>query len=180
MAAKVKVTGGKRAAAIIKAIGKHVGQQRVRVGFLESAKYPAFRTQGTAPNRKTRPVKVLPVAQVAFWQNFGTARAPGHAPTPPRPFFNNMITKKSPRWGDAVAQILKHNDYDGAKTLGLMGELIQGQLQQEIIDTNTPPNAAYTIEQKNGASKVLVDSNIMLGAVAPDKQAFQVKDGLTE
>jgi hypothetical protein len=119
-------------------------------------------------------VPVIPVAQVAFWQNFGTKKAP------PRPFFNNMIAKRSPRWGDAVGQILKANDYDEGQTLGLMGELIQGQLQQEIIDTNTPPNAAYTIEMKNGATKVLVDSGVMLGSVAPDKKAYEVKEGLTE
>lgn len=174
MAAKVKVTGGKRAAAIIKAIGARVGQQHVRVGFLESAMYPAFRTRGTTPNRKTVKVPIIPVAQVAFWMNFGTKRAP------PRPFFNNMISKRSPRWGEAVTQILKATEYDGDRTLGLMGELIQGQLQQEIIDTNAPPNAPFTIEMKNGASKVLVDSGVMLGAVAPGVQSYEVKPGLTE
>lgn len=168
------MTGGKAAAAIIKAIGKRVGQSHVRVGFLETAKYPAFRTQGTTPNRKTRQVKVLPVAQVAFWMNFGTKKSP------PRPFFSNMIAKKSPNWGKAVGQILKHNDYDGDNALGLMGELMQGQLQQEIIDTNAPPNRPFTIEMKNGASKVLVDSGVMLGAVSPGVQSYEVKEGLTE
>jgi len=179
VAAKFKVTGGKKAEAIIKSIGKKLGQQHVRVGFLESAKYPAFRTQGTGAQRKTRPVKVLPVAQVAFWQEFGTMRN-GRQFVPPRPFFRNMIAKKSPRWGVAVGQILKGADYDETLTLGRMGELIQGQLQQEIIDTNAPPNAPFTVWMKNGASKVLVDQGIMLGAVAPGVKASEVKEGLTE
>lgn len=174
MGVKASVTGGRKAAAIIKSIGAKLSARHVRVGFLESAKYPAARTRGKSPNRKTVPVPVIPVAQVAFWNNFGTRRSP------PRPFFNNMITKNSPRWGEATAQILKAHDYDEDVTLGLMGQILQGQLQQEIIDTNSPPNAPRTIELKNGATKVLVDSGVMLGSVAPDKKAYEVKDGLAE
>ena len=174
VAVKVKVTGGKAAEAIIKSIGAKLSARHVRVGFLETAKYPAARTRGKGKNRKTERVPVIPVAQVAFWQNFGTKT------TPARPFFNNMIAKRSPRWGEAVGQILKGSDYDEGVTLGRMGELLQGQLMQEIIDTNSPPNAQYTIDMKNGSDKVLVDSGVMLGSVAPDKQAYEVKEGLTE
>lgn len=174
MAAKTTVTGGRRAAAIIKAIGSKLATRHVRVGFLESAKYPGARTRGRTPNRKTVPVPVIPVAQVAFWQNFGTKT------TPKRPFFNNMIAKRSPRWGDATGQILKANNYDTDRTLGLMGQLMQGQLQQEIIDTNSPPNAPATIDAKNGATKVLVDSGVMLGSVSPTATAYEVKEGASE
>lgn len=169
VAVKTTVTGGRRAAAIIKAVGSKLSRQHVRVGFLETAKYPAARTRGSGKNRKTVPVPIIPVAQVAFWQNFGTKT------TPARPFFNDMIAKNSPQWGAATAQILKGADYDEGVALGRMGELIQGQLRQQIIDTNTPPNAPYTIEMKNGATKVLVDSGVMLGSVASE-----TKDGLTE
>lgn len=174
VAVKTTVTGGRRAAAIIKAIGNKLSGKHVRVGFLESAKYPAARTRGRSPNRKTVQVPVIPVAQVAFWNNFGTKKSP------PRPFFNNMIAKNSPRWGDATGQILKAHDYDIDTTLGLMGQLMQGQLQQEIIDTNAPPNAPYTIDQKNGATKVLVDSGVMLGSVSPSATAYEVKEGVSE
>lgn len=172
VAVKITVTGGGRAAAVIKSIGKRLSAKHVNVGFLESAKYPAARTRGRAPNRKTVQVPIIPVAQVAFWNNFGTKTSP------PRPFFNNMVAKNSPRWGEAMGQILNANDFDEDKTLGLMGQLMQGQLQQEIIDTNSPPNAPYTIDMKNGASKVLVDSGVMLGSVSPDKQAYEVTEGV--
>ena len=171
VAVKVSFTGGRNAAAVLKAIGKKLTPKHVNVGFLASAKYPAFRTRGRTPNRKTVQVPIIPVAQVAFWNNFGTKTSP------PRPFFNNMVAKNSARWGDAMGQLLKAHDYDEATTMGLMGQLMQGQLQQEIIDTNTPPNAPYTVEMKNGAAKVLVDSGVMLGSVAPDKQAYEVVDG---
>ena len=173
---KVGVTGGKTAAAVIKAIGKRVGQKHVRVGFLESAKYPAARKKYDR-NGQSRvvPVPVLPVATVAFWNNFGTVT------TPARPFFSNMIRDKSPKWGESLAKVLHATQYDGDKSLALMGELIQGQLQQSIIDTNSPPNAERTIIEKGGADKPLVGvSGIMLGSVAPDKQAYEVKDGLNE
>jgi hypothetical protein len=174
VAAKVKVTGGKAAEAIIKSIGDKLSKRYVRVGFLETAKYPGARTRGSGKKRKTVQVPVIPVAQVAFWQNFGTKT------TPPRPFFNNMVAKSSPRWGKAVGQILKANGYDEGATLASMGELLQGQLMQEIIDTNSPPNAPRTVEMKNGATKVLVDSGVMLGSVSPGKVAFEVKEGVSE
>jgi hypothetical protein len=169
VAAKVKVTGGNRAAKILKAIGSKLSKRHVRVGFLETATYPAARTRGSGKNRKTVQVPIIPVAQVAFWQNFGTKN------TPARPFFNDMINKHSGDWGDATAQILKGADYDEDVTLQRMGELLKGQLRQQIIDTNTPPNAPYTIEMKNGATKVLVDSGVMLGSVDAE-----TKDGPTD
>jgi hypothetical protein len=169
VAAKGKVTGGKHASKVLKRIGMKLAKSHVRVGFLETAKYPAARTRGTTPNRKTIQVPIIPVAQVAFWQNFGTKK------TPARPFFNEMIAKNSKNWGKAMGQVLKGADYDEPLTLERMGEVIKGQLRQQIIDTNTPPNAPYTIEMKNGATKVLVDQGIMLNSVA-----HETKDGLTE
>ena len=171
-AVAVKITRrGANASAVIKSIGQRLSSKHVAVGFLDTAKYPAARTQGTPPNRKTVQVPVIPVAQVAFWNNFGTKRSP------PRPFFNNMIAKNSPRWGEALGKILAANGYDEDNALGLMGQLMQGQLQQEIIDTNTPPNAPYTVRMKNGATKVLVDSGVMLQSVSPNTQAYEIREG---
>lgn len=114
----------------------------LRVGFLENAKYP----DGT------------PVAQVAAWNNWGTSRAP------PRPFFSNMVAKKSPEWPAAIEGLLKTTDYNAGQTLRLTGEAIAGQLRQEIIDTVAPPNAPSTIARK-GHGKVLEDTLLMLGSV---------------
>lgn len=117
---------------------------KVRVGFLESATYP----DGT------------PVAMVAAIQDFG---APA-AGIPPRPFFRNMVAKKSREWPEAIRQLLVANGYDVEKTLTMVGEAIAGQLRQSIVDTNEPPLAPSTIARK-GHSKPLVDTGHMLQSV---------------
>lgn len=116
----------------------------VKVGFLAGATYP----DGT------------PVAMVAAIQNWGAPRAN----IPPRPFFSNMIERKSPEWGPATGALLVANDYDAAKTLEQVGQAIAGQLRQSIIDTNDPALAPSTIKRK-GFSKPLVERGIMLNAV---------------
>lgn len=159
---KASVTGGRNAARIIKAIGTKLKNRHVAVGFLSSATYPAFRKKyNRAGKSKVVPVPVLPVAQVAFWNEYGTSTAPA------RPFFRNMITKQSPHWGEDLGKILKGTNYNEMQTLGQMGELLKGELRESIIETNSPPNAERTIIEKGGASKPLVGvSGIMLGSVA--------------
>lgn len=98
----------------------------VNVGFLEGGVYPGTGT---------------PVALVAAIQEFG---APG-ASIPPRPFFRNMIAAKSPEWPDRVAAAVTTFDYDVAKILDFMGQDIQADLRQSIIDTNEPPLSQITL-----------------------------------
>ena len=76
-----------------------------------------------------------PVAMIAAIQEFGAPRAG----IPPRPFFRNMIAKKSPEWPAAIGELLKANNYDLARTFALAGEAIAGQLRQSIVDTNSRP-----------------------------------------
>ena len=97
----------------------------LEVGFLEGATYP----DGT------------PVAMVAAIQEFGAPRVG----IPPRPFFRTMIAEKMPEWGPAIAGLLKDNDFDTRRTLSQAGEAIRGQLQQSIIDTNSPPLSPVTL-----------------------------------
>lgn len=89
--------------------------------------------------------------------NFASAHVlPAHTITiPPRPYFRTMIKDKGPTWPAAMAKLLKSDDYDAKKTLGLMGELIKGQLQDSIKALTSPPNAASTVRAK-GFSKPLI------------------------
>lgn len=116
----------------------------VKIGFLSGATYP----DGT------------PVAMVAAIQNWGAPRAG----IPPRPFFSNMIAKKSSEWGPATGALLVANGYDAAKTLEQVGQAIAGQLRQEIVDTMEPALAPSTIKRK-GFSKPLVETGHMLNSV---------------
>jgi len=117
----------------------------LRVGFLEGAKYP----DGT------------PIGMIAAIQNYGAPRAG----IPPRPFFTNMIAEKKKEWPDAIANLLKTNNYDAEITLKITGASIAGQLRQSIVDTNEPPLKEATIRRK-GFSKPLVDTKRMFKSIS--------------
>lgn len=157
----------------------HVAQKlgtggTVRVGFLEGAMYPfqdktarlragAARLNATGPRkpgtrafvgpRKQTLATPLPVATVAFWDNFGTATAPA------RPFFSDMIAEDSPTWGRKLARVAKAANYDIKLTLARMGEGIQGRLVKKIVDWPAD-NAPLTVAIK-GFNKGLQDQRIM-------------------
>lgn len=116
----------------------------VRVGFLENARYPDGK----------------PVAMIALIQD-GGAPAAG---IPPRPFFRNMIAAKQAEWPTAIAGLLRANDYNVERALGIAGAAIAGQLRQSIIDTNSPPLAQSTIDRK-GFSKPLIETSHMINSV---------------
>lgn len=99
-----------------------------------------------------------PVAQVALWNEVGTKK------TPPRPFMRKTVATKSPRWGNGLGRALRDNHYNAHDALHVLGEVIQGQMRQSIIDFKDPPNAALTIDLK-GFNDPLVDSGRMLRSV---------------
>lgn len=141
----VSISGGDKLVAALEGILKKASNAKeVDVGFLEGATYP----DGTS------------VPMVAAIQEFGAPKVG----IPPRPFFRSMIANKSPEWPKAIAGLLKANDYDAQTTLAQTGEAIKGQLQQSIVDTNSPPLAQSTIDRK-GSSKPLVDTGHMLSSV---------------
>lgn len=139
MKTEVTLKGGDRMKAVLARIGTQVGKGGVvKVGFLAGAKYP----DGT------------PIAQVAFWNEFGTIRAPS------RPFFRGMIADKSPGWGAALQKNLKATDYNSEQTLGLMGQGIKDQLTESIVNWSEPPNADSTVARK-GFNDPLIDTGEM-------------------
>jgi hypothetical protein len=135
--------GGDKLKAALAALAAKVSKPgTLNVGFLEGATYP----DGT------------PVALVAFWNEFGTKRIP------PRPFFRHMIAAESGHWGKDLGAMLLSTAYDVDRSLKFMGEEIKGELQQSIIDTNSPPNAPSTIARK-GFSKTLIDTGHMQNSI---------------
>lgn len=146
----------------------------VRVGFLEGAMYPfqdkasRFRagvarlnavgprkpgTRAFVGPRKQTLAAPLPVATVAYRNNFGTSRAKA------RPFFSDMIAEDSPTWGRRLAAVAKAANYDTKLTLARMGEGIQGRLVKKIVDWPAD-NAPLTVAIK-GFNKGLIDQGIM-------------------
>lgn len=98
----------------------------VSIGFMEGATYP----DGTS------------VASVAFWNEFGHG---GKFPSPPRPFFRTMISENQSKWPGMMAKSLKATRLDGQKTLAYMGEEIDGELKQSIIDFSSPALSPVTL-----------------------------------
>jgi hypothetical protein len=95
---------------------------------------------------------------------------------PPRPYFRNMIAKHKDAWGGQLGALLKAKNFNATTALKQMGALIKGQLQQSIVDTNSPPLAASTIRRKSrgrvnkiagvlGPAKPLVETGTMLNSV---------------
>lgn len=140
-----RMRGGERVSRVLAEIAERVGVDAgLRVGFLENATYPDGK----------------PVGMIAAIQEFG-APAVG---IPPRPFFRNMIAKKSPEWPAAVGDLLVQNDYDVERALDQAGFAIAGQLRQSIQDTNDPPLAPSTIARK-GHAKPLIDTGHLYNSV---------------
>jgi len=159
--------------------------KRVNVGFLENADYPAndggARLAAAAKRARKTPIlgekgrlgwehllsswahwqethsPQLHVAQVAFWEEFGTSTQK------PFPFFRQTILSKSPNWGGHLGRFLKGSEYDAGKALAKMGILIQGQLV-DAIETGPADNAPLTAFIK-GFSKRGQDHGIMKRAV---------------
>lgn len=156
MVARV-LSGGDKLMARLREISNSVARGgAVNVGFLENATYP----DGT------------PVAMVAAIQEFGAPRAS----IPPRPFFRNMIAGHAEEWGDTLASALKAFDYDVAKALDFMGQDIQGELRQSIIDTNAPPLSEITLMLRKMRAD---DPNLIVTGATVGEAARRVAAGET-
>ena len=144
-------SGGAKLQAHLRALAEKVSKSAtLKVGFLDGATYP----DGTS------------VAEVAAVNEFGrTVKTnEGSYYQLPRPFFRGMISKESPHWGDDVGGALKAKNYDAPDALNAVGESIQEELQQSIVDFSGVPLAPSTIAAK-GSAKQLIDTKVMLRSV---------------
>jgi hypothetical protein len=94
----------------------------------------------------------IPVATVAYWNNFGTKRSK------PRPFFTNMVAKDSPNWGKILAGMMEKG-IAPKLALAKLGDHVIDQLVKAIVDWPAD-NAPLTVAIK-GFNKGLVDRGIM-------------------
>ncbi|HHK5588574.1 TPA: hypothetical protein ACQUIH_000144 [Neisseria lactamica] len=113
---------------------------KVRVGIIEQANYNG--SDGES------------VAQVAFWNEYGTATIP------PRPFFRNTIAEHKDEWPKQAAALMEANGGDVRQALELMGEGVKGQIVETIQAFREPPNAAATVKKK-GFDKPLIDTGTL-------------------
>ena len=148
MADDVRITGGHKLRRHLKDQEGWPRARGVRVGFFESARYEA----GQA------------VAEVAFYNEFGTGRIPE------RPFLR--ISKeeavpvvreilKGSRAKDLVRGGRKHFE----EKMGHVGAQVAAIVQKNITVLRTPPNAPGTIKRK-GSSNPLIDTGFLRQSVS--------------
>ena len=138
--------GSKFRSALRNAVSKAAGGT-VRVGILETQTYPSKDGKGD-----------VSVAQVAYWNEYGTATIPA------RPFFRNTIADKQDEWADNAASILQHTDGDVGMALALIGESVKDDIVETIQNFNEPENAPSTVKKK-GFNKPLIDTGDLCGAI---------------
>ena len=183
MAAKTisaELKGGDALEKHLKAIQKKLGKgATVQVGFFEDSRYSADRYHFTKARLKQmspetrqfaqflqgKPKFAGPVAQVAFWNEFGTKRAP------PRPFMRHTVASKSPRWGNLLGAALKSHNYDYRRALDQVGDKIASQMRETITNWQDPPNSKLTRELK-GFNSPLRDTGFLRSEVN-----YEVIDG---
>jgi len=125
------VSGGQNLGRYLDDIAKKIQDAgTLRVGFLETATY-GQENDG------------LPVAQVAFWNEYGTSRSP------PRPFFRNMIAEKKSGWSLEFGNLMQRNNYDVTQVFNVMGQGIKDQLTESIVKYSEQPNSTVTLILKN-------------------------------
>ena len=133
------VRGGNKLRAALRKGGKG-GVKQVKVGFFHTARYP----DGT------------PVTNVAAWNEFGTSSG-----IPPRPFMTRGTVGSERDVKNLLAREI--DPVTGVVTQRLaekVGLLVQGRIQREIKELDSPPNSPVTIKAK-GSSNPLLDTGFM-------------------
>lgn len=125
----------------IERLAEKLGTGTMKVGFLANRTYP----------------NGISVAQVAFWNEFGTKRAPA------RPFFRTTIAAKQKTWADKLGQAMIYYKSDSRKALAALGQDVADDITVAIQRWSTPANAAATIKRK-GFNKPLVHTRVMVDA----------------
>ena len=105
-------------------LAKQAATAKVRVGIIEQANYDG--SDGES------------VAQVAFWNEYGTAR------TPARPFFRNTIAERKTEWARLAGKFMQANGGDVRQSLSELGEIAVGDIKETIINGNFAPNSEVT------------------------------------
>ena len=118
----VLLVGGKKFIEELKKIAKK--SEELEVGFFPVSTYE----------------NGLPVAQVAYWQEFGTYNIPVRA------FFRTTVNSNKYVIGDEFAKQLKHSKFNIDISFKYLGNFLKYKIQEAIEDWDTPANAPITIE----------------------------------
>lgn len=116
----------------------------VRVGFFPDSRYDGGKS----------------VAEVARYNEF-------YVPLPARPFMRPAVFEHKADLVNLLHRQYRQAIRDNQDTMIVLerfGEYVKGLIQQQIINTNEPPNAPSTIKRK-GFNAPLRDTHLMLNSV---------------
>ncbi len=97
------------------------------------------------------PKNNLPVATIAYLNEMGDPlnTFEGHpAPIPPRPFMRQTEMEYSAQWSKAFISALHAVQYHSRPALQGVGDLMQMQIRNSIVNWSAPMNAPLTIKLK--------------------------------
>ena len=120
-----------------------------RVGFFEGSKYEGNKT----------------VASVARYNEFGLG-------VPARPFMRPAVHNNRAKLVEILRSKYKmalRNNTNTMEVLGSFGQMVEGLVKNQIINTNYPPNAPSTIKRK-GINAPLRDTLLMLNSVSHQEE----------
>jgi hypothetical protein len=115
---------------------------------------------GTEPNGKT-------IAEVAFYNEFGTYNADGTVRIPERSFMRSAVDDNRDKYNALIEKIvimIYRGEWDLIHGLEVLGLRVETDIKKRITDLRVPPNAPSTIKKK-GSSNPLIDSGAMRAAV---------------
>lgn len=138
-------------------------------GMHEDTKYISF----MGPRRPDeKPKEAVTMAQVYWWQEFGTEPTEKHPGIPERPTLRPTMDKEKVKYVGIMAKITARAMEEGAEgrrynmkqAMGKMGEVVQQDIQNSIVQLKGPPNAESTIARKK-SDNPLIDSGQMLSSI---------------
>ncbi len=116
------------------------------------------------------------VAEVAFWNEFGTRKAPA------RPFIRSTVDKKRKEFNKYAKELFIEISYKSIKVdkaLDKLGVRIREEIRNTIKNLWTPPNAPSTIARKGGVlsatSKPLIDTGKLLSMIGYQTNVFDAR-----
>lgn len=133
----------------------YAANKSLKVGILEGAQ-----TTSEGPS----------IAEIAYWNEYGTKSSKKNVHIPARPFFRNAISDNTDTWAESIRSQLKFMGVTDKnvveKVLEKTGQLMRSDIQQSISKGDFVPNHPYTIKMKSGRSTPLVDTGDMRNAVS--------------
>ena len=153
----------------------------LNVGILEGRVYPDEGEEAPEfielngekipnPFRNAKRQTNLPVAQVAYWQAYGTPTIPA------RPFFRNTLEDKQETWIRTVRVAMENNGLDWESALTVLGERATKDIQQTIENHVPPPNSELTKAIKAAKGRAKPDATLIDSGYMQDSIDYEVVD----